>query len=38
MQGTGEDLRKRLALRAGENPVDAMKRLMTTVDEMERSG
>ena len=38
VQGTGEDLRKRLALRAGENPVDAMKRLMTTVDEMERSG
>jgi hypothetical protein len=38
VQGTGEDLRKRLAMRAGENPVDAMKRLMGTVDEMERSG
>ena len=38
VQGTGEDLRKRLAMRVGENPVDAMKRLLTTVDEVERSG
>jgi hypothetical protein len=38
VQGTGEDLRKRLAMRVGENPVDAMKRLMGTVDKMERSG
>jgi hypothetical protein len=38
VQGTGEDLCKRLAMRVGENPVDAMKRLMGTVQEIEQSG